>query len=268
MIVLPIVLTAGDYAVVKLGPLAAKYGARAADAIKMIADAERLGAKVVNDLDKILIKEADDVDALIISTQEKVADDITISGEQNLDNIIDVDDLKEVDVVNPVVNNEIVANPGNKANGWNKKLSKPLEPNKTYKLGNKKYVTDDDGKVKKVTCDNVTINPNDPNRYQQSTKCKKVKDGLPGDDGGHLIGKQFNGAGEQINYVPMKSSINQAPGSWRNMEQEWSNTINGGGTVTNVEINIAYGANNTPTGFTVSARINGASVKTNYLHTN
>jgi DNA/RNA non-specific endonuclease len=269
MMVLPIIFTAGDYAVIKLEALAIKYGARAADAIKMIADAERLGAKVINDVDKILIKESDDVDALVISTQEKVANDITISGEQNLDNIIDANDLKEVDVPNPVVNNEIVANQGNKANGWNKRLSKPLEPNKIYKVGNKKYHTDATGRVKKVTCDNLILNPNDANKYQQSFKCRKVKDAVAGDDGGHLIGKQFNGAGEQINYVPMKSSINQNPGSWYNMEQEWRNTLlQPGGTVTDIEINITYGATKRPTGFTVSARINGASIKTNYLHTN
>jgi hypothetical protein len=52
------------------------------------------------------------------------------------------------------------------------------------------------------------------------------------------------------------------------MEQEWRNAKNGGGTVTEIEINITYGANKRPTGFTVSARINGASIKTNYLHTN
>ena len=38
----------------------------------------------------------------------------------------------------------------------------------------------------------------------------------------------------------MKSTINQAPGTWYNMEQEWRNALNGGGTVTDIEINITY----------------------------
>lgn len=121
--------------------------------------------------------------------------------------------------------------------------------------------------ISSIACDNLTLNPNDINKYQQSTKCKKVKDGLPGDDGGHLIGRQFGGAGEQINYLPMKSSINQNPGSWYTMEQEWRNTLlQPGGTVTDIEINITYGANKRPTGFTVSAEVNG--VTKNYNHFN
>jgi DNA/RNA non-specific endonuclease len=64
----------------------------------------------------------------------------------------------------------------------------------------------------------------------------------------------------------MKSTINQNPGTWYTMEQEWRNTLNGGGTVTEVEINIVYGANNRPTGFTVKAKVNG-NLET-YSHTN
>jgi len=103
--------------------------------------------------------------------------------------------------------------------------------------------------------------------YQQGFKCKKIKDGIAGDDGGHLIGKQFNGAGEQINYVPMKSSINQAPGTWYNMEQEWRNALlQPGGTVTDVEIFITYGADKRPTIFVVKAKING--METQWTHIN
>jgi hypothetical protein len=39
----------------------------------------------------------------------------------------------------------------------------------------------------------------------------------------------------------MKSSINQPPGTYAAMEQEWANAITNGGTVTNVKIEIVYG---------------------------
>jgi hypothetical protein len=56
------------------------------------------------------------------------------------------------------------------------------------------------------------------------------------------------------------------PGTWAQMEQEWANTLNNGGTVTNIEININYGANGRPTGFSVLADVNGVTKP--YNHTN
>jgi filamentous hemagglutinin len=124
-------------------------------------------------------------------------------------------------------------------------------------VGNHTFKTDAQGRVKEVTCDNLQKNTNDRNGYQQSVKCKKVKDGQVDDQGGHLIGSQFNGAGEQINLVPMKKSINQPPGSYAAMEQQWANALNGGGTVTNVRIEIIYGANNRPVQLNVYCKVNG-----------
>lgn len=64
----------------------------------------------------------------------------------------------------------------------------------------------------------------------------------------------------------MKSSINQPPGSYASMEQQWANTLTNGGSVTNVKIEIAYGANNRPVSFTVTADVNG--IPQQWLHNN
>ena len=41
------------------------------------------------------------------------------------------------------------------------------------------------------------------------------------DDGGHLIGTQFNGSGDLDNLVAMNRDINRSGGEWFNMEKDW-----------------------------------------------
>jgi hypothetical protein len=64
----------------------------------------------------------------------------------------------------------------------------------------------------------------------------------------------------------MKKTLNQQPGTWAQMEQEWANTLNASGTVTNIEINIIYGANNRPTNFVVTGKINGVANSWNHAN--
>ncbi|MDG5471609.1 DNA/RNA non-specific endonuclease [Jeotgalibacillus sp. ET6] len=59
----------------------------------------------------------------------------------------------------------------------------------------------------------------DRNKYAQANVGKR--DRLPDDDGGHLIGAQFNGPGDIDNLVPQNSQINRSGGVWYNMETEW-----------------------------------------------
>jgi hypothetical protein len=68
----------------------------------------------------------------------------------------------------------------------------------------------------------------------------------------------FNGPGEQINYVPMAMSLNQAGGGWYAMEQEIKSELRGGNPPppapkpVDIEINISYAANKRPVGFQVT----------------
>ncbi|WP_371261400.1 DNA/RNA non-specific endonuclease [Bacillus sp. OV322] len=52
----------------------------------------------------------------------------------------------------------------------------------------------------------------DRNKYPQANVGDK--DRLPDDDGGHLIGTQFNGPGDIDNLVPKNSQINRRGGVW------------------------------------------------------
>lgn len=104
----------------------------------------------------------------------------------------------------------------------------------------------------------------DRNGYQQSVKCKDAKDGLPDDHGGHLIASIFDGAGEQINLLPMKSSLNL--GAWKSMENTWKTALEQSKNV-RVEIRPAYiGDSLRPAGFEIDYWIDG--VKTTVSFTN
>lgn len=51
------------------------------------------------------------------------------------------------------------------------------------------------------------------------------EDRLIDDDGGHLIGSQFNGPGDIDNLVAQNSQINRSGGKWYSMEQEWASAL-------------------------------------------
>jgi len=112
------------------------------------------------------------------------------------------------------------------------------------------------GKVVRVTISELRDVTSDRNPYQQA-KCKRIKDGDPSDDGGHLIGTQFGGTGDQINYVPMPISVNRSPGDWYKMEMAWASKIDNGIAITDIEIIINYGSDLKPTGFEVKWKENG-----------
>jgi uncharacterized cupin superfamily protein len=125
------------------------------------------------------------------------------------------------EVVSSKADDVIELAPGSKGN-WNKILNNKLKPNAKYKVGDKIYETDELGRVKRVSGE-VELGKLGRNEYQQG-KSVTLKDGTKGiDEGGHLIGHQFKGAGEQINYVPMKGELNQ--GAWKKMESDWAKAL-------------------------------------------
>ncbi|WP_392552716.1 DNA/RNA non-specific endonuclease [Orbus wheelerorum] len=144
---------------------------------------------------------------------------------------------------------------GGKGN-WNKALNNP-EPNKIYKVdGNKIFHTDDIGRLKQVEAE-LKLETLDRNTYRQ---LKAGKQGIEGDEGGHLIAAIFNGSGEKINMLPMNSNLNR--GAWKQMENTWAKALQDGKTV-NVKIEPLYeGTNLRPDSFKVKYVIDG---KTKYL---
>ena len=147
---------------------------------------------------------------------------------------------------------------------WNKDLNTFPPTKTTYEVkmyGTEKCInTVEGGRVTSVTLTELRINPSDRNPYQQA-KCKRVKNGITdqgtsNDDGGHLIGAQFGGTGEQINYVPMPPGVNRSGGSWYAMEQAWANYLSQQGNsprIKNLVITIIYSGNSKkPTSFKVT----------------
>ena len=92
------------------------------------------------------------------------------------------------------------------------------------------------------------------------------------DDGGHLLASMFNGPGEQINYVPMAMSLNQAGGEWYQMEQQLKEALRGKNPPpplpkkVDVDISIVYGTDKRPLGFDVTYWIDGAQFNQPFLN--
>ncbi len=88
---------------------------------------------------------------------------------------------------------------------------------------NYKYTTDELGRIKNVEASELVLKKADRNKYAQANV--GGKDRLPDDDGGHLIGAQFNGPGDIDNLIPQNSQINRRGGVWYDMETEWANAL-------------------------------------------
>lgn len=99
--------------------------------------------------------------------------------------------------------------------GWNKNLNSELKPNSVYNVGGYIYETDELGRVKRASGE-LRLKKRKRNKHQQTSSVKK-KDGVEGDEGGHIFASIFDGPGEQINYWPQAgSTVNR--GQWRSME--------------------------------------------------
>ena len=149
---------------------------------------------------------------------------------------------------------------GNKGN-WNELLNNP-EPNTRYIVdGNKIYDTDHLGRVVRVEA-TLKLDTLDRNTYQQ---LKAGKQGIDGDEGGHLIASILNGSGEKINLLPMNSNLNR--GEWKALENSWAKALRKGKTV-KVKIEPVYqGTDIRPNRFSISYSIdNGRFMYTEFLN--
>ncbi|WP_202976350.1 DNA/RNA non-specific endonuclease [Candidatus Schmidhempelia bombi] len=113
------------------------------------------------------------------------------------------------------------------------------------------YHTDELGRLKQVEAE-LKLDTLDRNTYQQ---LKMGKQGIEGDEGGHLIASILNGSGEKINMLPMNANLNR--GAWKQMENKWVKALKEGKTV-KVKIEPLYeGTNLRPDSFNVSYSIDG-----------
>ena len=108
---------------------------------------------------------------------------------------------------------------------------KELLPNVQYVTENGyRYTTDEFGRISRVEVDDLVLKKGKRNAYSQRVAGREYRiteaelwEGL--DDGGHLIGTQFNGPGDLDNVIAMNREINRSGGAWYNMEQEWANAL-------------------------------------------
>ncbi|TDB51163.1 ubiquinone biosynthesis methyltransferase UbiE [Bacillus sp. CBEL-1] len=139
---------------------------------------------------------------------ESVQDVSRGTGNGNIVN--EVKEVKEIDFGKHIIKGE---------NG-----KKQLLPNTKYLTNdNYKYTTDELGRIVNVDAPELVLKKANRNKYAQANV--GGRDRLPDDDGGHLIGAQFNGPPDIDNLVPQNSQINRRGGVWYEMETEWANAL-------------------------------------------
>ncbi|MBC1802894.1 DNA/RNA non-specific endonuclease [Listeria booriae] len=101
---------------------------------------------------------------------------------------------------------------------------KELAPNTRYVTEDGyKYTTDELGRVVDVDAENLVLKTAERNEGMQRAAGREYR--LADDDGGHLIGSQFNGPGDIDNLVAQNKQINRSGGEWYSMEQEWARAL-------------------------------------------
>lgn len=126
-----------------------------------------------------------------------------------------------------------------------------LAPKATYVRNGYEYVTDEAGRVAHVGGD---LRLDTGMRTSHQTEVGQV--GLPGDEGGHLIGSRFGGTPEGVNLVPQNMNLNR--GAWKRMENDWAMALDQGKSV-KVDIRLLYPPGNSarPAVFEVQYWIDG-----------
>lgn len=103
-----------------------------------------------------------------------------------------------------------------------------LAPNTTYELNGNIYTTDDKGRI--IRCEakpqHSPENPRDNNAQRDAGG----NDRRPGDQGGHIVGRDLNGDSGGGNLIAMDSKINQS--DYKRMENEIKEALDDGKEVT------------------------------------
>ena len=115
------------------------------------------------------------------------------------------------------------------------------------------YSVDDKGRVVKAEGD-LTLNKAQ-GRNQKAQLEAGGSDRLPDDQGGHFIGRRFNGPTDEINHFAQNGNFNQ--GAYKTLENSWERALNNGQSV-RVEVNTTYIGNSLrPDTLTVRQWIDG-----------
>ena len=128
-----------------------------------------------------------------------------------------------------------------------------LLPNTTYEVNGSVYKTDDKGRI--IYCESKPQRtPENPRDIEAQSKAGG-NDRKPGDQGGHIVGRDINGDGGAGNLIAMDSRINQS--DYKRMENGIKRTLDEGKEVT-TRTDISYsGDSERPDKVTVSVAIDG-----------
>ena len=245
------------------GATAASRAAGAADDVARLADdVARLG----DDAARAATASADDAARAAASAADDAAragtDGIQVLGESADDAARQADDLAKLRASERPVEGSTsrAARKGSGEPVTRAELRNP-KPNSTYSVNGYVYKTDSRGRVTQAS-GSLKLKTGTRVPSQQSAVGKS---GVPrpegyvygvSDDGGHLVGTRFDGAGEAINMVPQNSALNQN-GLWKELEDGWADALKHEQSV-HVEVQPVYsGTSARPTEFNIRQTIGG-----------
>jgi filamentous hemagglutinin len=96
------------------------------------------------------------------------------------------------------------------------------------------YRTDEAGRISEVS-GQLDLRTADRNTGPQG---RAGRQGVEGDEGGHIITSIFNGPGEMVNLYPQNGNFNR--GVWKQLETTWADALREGKSV-EVRIQLRYG---------------------------
>ena len=149
-----------------------------------------------------------------------------------------------------------------------------LRANSDYYLPNRSahYFTDSKGRLDRVEF-NLKSNSLTNGGNNNTTWMGYL--GEPGDVGGHLAGKQFNGLNNYPNIIPMNGVLNSYPyhgyqgGGFAQVESIWVTALSHARNVTNISVTLNYGTDNLrPTSFDIKFAIRGAEFQISFANSN
>lgn len=139
------------------------------------------------------------------------------------------------------------------------KLAGKLKPNTVYTENGYRSVTDEMGRLKKISGE-LQLKPASRDLAAQNTARSM---GLATDDAGHMIGARFNGPSGLPNLVPQNAHLNR--GAWKKMENQFEKHLREGSKVS-VDVRPNYtGSNLRPDSFSVRYRVDDGRTYTKYF---
>ncbi|MCL1996557.1 MAG: DNA/RNA non-specific endonuclease [Defluviitaleaceae bacterium] len=128
-----------------------------------------------------------------------------------------------------------------------------LLPNTEYTLNGNVYKTDDNGRI--ISCESVPKKTPENTRDTDAQTTVGGDDRKPGDQGGHIVGRDMGGDGGLGNLTPMDSRINQS--DYKRMENDIKRAMEEGKDVS-TKTEIEYdGDSDRPSKITTTVTIDG-----------